>query len=155
MPVKYFIKGNTDEAPVEGEFGNADAQARAYRRSASCSSMPRNWVMRSLLPCSMALDLLKMSHEDLDPVVRSADRLDQVPERCRRRPAAHVLSAALLDPENLRSAKMSVTKTIDARDTFCPGPLMELISYMKHASVGDVVELLSTDSGSPTTSPSG
>ena len=37
---------------------------------------------------------------------------------------------------------MSVTKTIDARDTFCPGPLMELISYMKHASVGDVVELL-------------
>jgi tRNA 2-thiouridine synthesizing protein A len=43
---------------------------------------------------------------------------------------------------------MSVTKTIDARDTFCPGPLMELISYMKHASVGDVVELLSTDSGS-------
>jgi tRNA 2-thiouridine synthesizing protein A len=43
---------------------------------------------------------------------------------------------------------MSVTKTIDARDTFCPGPLMELISYMKHASVGDTVELLSTDSGS-------
>lgn len=43
---------------------------------------------------------------------------------------------------------MSVTKTIDARDTFCPGPLMELISYMKHASIGDIVELLSTDSGS-------
>jgi peroxiredoxin family protein len=26
--VKYFIKGNTDEAPVEGEFGNAARQGR-------------------------------------------------------------------------------------------------------------------------------
>ncbi len=43
---------------------------------------------------------------------------------------------------------MSENKIIDARDTFCPGPLMELISYMKHASVGDHLELLSTDSGS-------
>ena len=43
---------------------------------------------------------------------------------------------------------MSETKIIDARNTFCPGPLMELISNMKHASVGDVLELLSTDKGS-------
>jgi TusA-related sulfurtransferase len=43
---------------------------------------------------------------------------------------------------------MSENKIIDARDTFCPGPLMELISYMKHASVGDQLELLSTDQGS-------
>jgi len=38
-------------------------------------------------------------------------------------------------------------KVIDARNTFCPGPLMELISYMKHANVGDTLELLSTDAG--------
>lgn len=43
---------------------------------------------------------------------------------------------------------MSEFKTIDARDTFCPGPLMELITYMKQASVGDTLELLSTDDGS-------
>jgi len=43
---------------------------------------------------------------------------------------------------------MSDTRIIDARDTFCPGPLMELISYMKRASVGDEFELLSTDKGS-------
>jgi len=43
---------------------------------------------------------------------------------------------------------MSETKIIDARDTFCPGPLMELIMYMKQASVGDELELLSTDKGS-------
>ena len=33
-------------------------------------------------------------------------------------------------------------------DTFCPGPLMELISHIKHVAVGDVIELLSTDQGS-------
>lgn len=42
---------------------------------------------------------------------------------------------------------MSETKIVDARNTFCPGPLMELISNMKMASVGDVLELLSTDEG--------
>ena len=39
-------------------------------------------------------------------------------------------------------------KTIDARDTYCPGPLMELITHMKKAEVGDTLELLSTDEGS-------
>ena len=43
---------------------------------------------------------------------------------------------------------MSETKVIDARDTFCPGPLMELISHIKHVGVGYVIELLSTDQGS-------
>jgi len=38
-------------------------------------------------------------------------------------------------------------KVIDARNTFCPGPLMELITYMKQAQVGDTLELLSTDQG--------
>ena len=39
-------------------------------------------------------------------------------------------------------------KVVDARNTFCPGPLMELISFMKRAEVGDEMELLSTDDGS-------
>ena len=43
---------------------------------------------------------------------------------------------------------MSETKVVDARNTFCPGPLMELISFMKWADVGDQMELLSTDDGS-------
>ena len=42
---------------------------------------------------------------------------------------------------------MSEAKIVDARNTYCPGPLMELIGYMKRASVGDQLELLSTDSG--------
>ena len=48
---------------------------------------------------------------------------------------------------------MSDAKIVDARNTFCPGPLMELITNMKQAQVGDVIELLSTDAGSATDVP--
>lgn len=43
---------------------------------------------------------------------------------------------------------MSEKKRIDARGSFCPGPLMELIAYMKLAQVGDELEVMSTDKGS-------
>lgn len=39
-------------------------------------------------------------------------------------------------------------KVIDARGSFCPGPLMELIANMKLVDVGDELEVLSTDEGS-------
>lgn len=39
-------------------------------------------------------------------------------------------------------------KTIDARGSFCPGPMMELIRAVKVAQVGDIITVLSTDSGS-------
>ena len=37
---------------------------------------------------------------------------------------------------------------VDARGSFCPGPLMELIARMKEIEVGDTLELLSSDKGS-------
>ena len=40
------------------------------------------------------------------------------------------------------------TRTIDARGSYCPGPLMELIRAIREAQVGDVIEVLSSDSGS-------
>ena len=43
---------------------------------------------------------------------------------------------------------MPEKKVIDARGSFCPGPLMELIGWIKLASIGDELELLSTDKGS-------
>jgi TusA-related sulfurtransferase len=43
---------------------------------------------------------------------------------------------------------MPEKKVIDARGSFCPGPLMELISWIKLAEVGDELELLSSDKGS-------
>lgn len=38
-------------------------------------------------------------------------------------------------------------KIVDARGSFCPGPLMELIKAYKQANTNDVISLYSTDSG--------
>lgn len=43
---------------------------------------------------------------------------------------------------------MADRKVVDAKNTFCPGPLMELIANMKQIEVGDELEVLSTDEGS-------
>ena len=37
---------------------------------------------------------------------------------------------------------------LDARGSFCPGPLMELIRGIRQATVGEVIEVLSSDQGS-------
>jgi tRNA 2-thiouridine synthesizing protein A len=41
-----------------------------------------------------------------------------------------------------------VVRTIDARGSFCPGPLMELIRGIRESAVGTVLAVYSTDSGS-------
>jgi len=41
-----------------------------------------------------------------------------------------------------------IDKEIDARGSFCPGPLMELIRGMKTLPVGGVLAVLSSDPGS-------
>jgi tRNA 2-thiouridine synthesizing protein A len=48
------------------------------------------------------------------------------------------------------SATLNITidKEIDARGSFCPGPLMELIRGMKTLPVGGVLAVLSSDPGS-------
>jgi TusA-related sulfurtransferase len=47
----------------------------------------------------------------------------------------------------------TVSRTIDARGSFCPGPLMELIRGIRESAVGDVLEVFSSDSGSRTDIP--
>jgi tRNA 2-thiouridine synthesizing protein A len=42
----------------------------------------------------------------------------------------------------------AVSRTIDARGSFCPGPLMELIRGIRESQVGDVLAVLSSDKGS-------
>jgi tRNA 2-thiouridine synthesizing protein A len=46
------------------------------------------------------------------------------------------------------AATTATPRTIDARGSFCPGPLMELIRAIREAQVGDVLAVLSSDSGS-------
>lgn len=48
---------------------------------------------------------------------------------------------------------IKLTKEIDARGSFCPGPLMELIRAIKTSQVGDVIAVLSGDDGSVTDIP--
>jgi tRNA 2-thiouridine synthesizing protein A len=53
---------------------------------------------------------------------------------------------ALLEPG-------TITRTIDARGSYCPGPLMELIRAIRESEVGDVIAVRSTDRGSKTDIP--
>jgi TusA-related sulfurtransferase len=46
------------------------------------------------------------------------------------------------------STQTPVTRTIDARGSFCPGPLMELIRGIRESAVGDVIAVWSSDKGS-------
>jgi tRNA 2-thiouridine synthesizing protein A len=44
-------------------------------------------------------------------------------------------------------------RIIDARGSFCPGPLMELIRAIRESQVGDVLAVYSSDKGSKTDIP--
>ena len=46
------------------------------------------------------------------------------------------------------SAPHAPTRLIDARGSFCPGPLMELIRAIREAQVGEVITVRSSDRGS-------
>ncbi len=43
---------------------------------------------------------------------------------------------------------VTITRTVDARGSFCPGPLMELIRTIRESQVGDVIAVYSSDKGS-------
>ena len=42
----------------------------------------------------------------------------------------------------------AVTRIVDARGSFCPGPLMELIRAIRESVPGQVIAVYSSDSGS-------
>ncbi|MBI4686354.1 MAG: sulfurtransferase TusA family protein [Nitrospirae bacterium] len=48
---------------------------------------------------------------------------------------------------------VKIDKTIDARGSACPGPLMELIKTIKSVEVGTVIELLSSEKGTTVDAP--
>ena len=45
------------------------------------------------------------------------------------------------------------TRTVDARGSFCPGPLMELIRAIRESEPGQLIAVYSSDSGSRTDIP--
>jgi TusA-related sulfurtransferase len=48
---------------------------------------------------------------------------------------------------------LTSTRIVDARGSFCPGPLMELIRAIREGAVGDVIAVYSSDKGSRTDIP--
>jgi tRNA 2-thiouridine synthesizing protein A len=52
----------------------------------------------------------------------------------------------VLEPSTLPD--VTIDREVDARGSFCPGPLMELIRVVRAASVGQVLAVLSSDPGS-------
>jgi tRNA 2-thiouridine synthesizing protein A len=53
-----------------------------------------------------------------------------------------------MEPVGTQLIAPPITRTIDARGSYCPGPLMELIRGIRESSVGDVIAVRSTDKGS-------
>ncbi len=47
----------------------------------------------------------------------------------------------------------TATRIVDARGSFCPGPLMELIRAIRESAPGQVIAVYSSDSGSRTDIP--
>jgi tRNA 2-thiouridine synthesizing protein A len=41
-----------------------------------------------------------------------------------------------------------IPRLVDARGSYCPGPLMELIRAIREGQVGDVIAVYSSDAGS-------
>jgi len=62
----YFVKGHAGDAPVEGELGALMSQKgvppfkQLFQQAVELGDA-------QILPCSMAMDLLKITHDDLDP----------------------------------------------------------------------------------------
>jgi TusA-related sulfurtransferase len=45
-------------------------------------------------------------------------------------------------------ARQTAGRLVDARGSFCPGPLMELIRVIRESAVGDLITIRSSDRGS-------
>ena len=64
--LSHFVKDRTDEVPIEGDFGILMNQTgvppfkQLFHQAAELGDA-------QLLPCSMAMDLLKITGDDLDP----------------------------------------------------------------------------------------
>ena len=53
----------------------------------------------------------------------------------------------------IESPAATSRRLVDARGSFCPGPLMELIRAIRESEVGTVISVYSSDNGSKTDIP--
>ena len=48
----------------------------------------------------------------------------------------------------METLTIPIPRVVDARGSYCPGPLMELIRAIREGQVGDVMAVYSSDAGS-------
>jgi peroxiredoxin family protein len=65
--LQYFVKGGPDVAPPEGEFGELMARTAGVPPFKQLFRQAAELGDARLLPCSMAIDLMKITKDDLDP----------------------------------------------------------------------------------------
>ncbi len=63
--MKYFIKGNEDTVPAEGEFGATALNREGVPPFRDLFQQAVELGDAALLPCSMAMDLLELKDGDL------------------------------------------------------------------------------------------
>ncbi len=63
----YFVKGAADTAPAEGPFGTLMEGSPGVPPFKQLFSFAAEMGDAKLLPCSMAIDLLGLEADDLDP----------------------------------------------------------------------------------------
>ncbi len=65
--LRYFVDGNTEDAPPEGEFGQHMGEGvppfrQLFKQAAELGDA-------KLLPCSMAMDVMQIGKDKLDPAL--------------------------------------------------------------------------------------
>lgn len=63
----YFVNGRTEDAPAEGEFGRLMAASKGIPPFRQLFRLAAELGDAKLLPCSMALDLLEIGGDAMDP----------------------------------------------------------------------------------------
>ena len=67
--IPYFVKGHTQVAPAEGELGALMAQEKGVPSFKVLFRQAAELGDAKLLPCSMAMDIMKVTHDDFDSEV--------------------------------------------------------------------------------------
>jgi peroxiredoxin family protein len=73
--IPYFVKGHSQEAPVEGELGALMAAEKGVPSFKVLFQQAVELGDAKLLPCSMAMDIMKVTHDDFDSGVGPATGL--------------------------------------------------------------------------------
>lgn len=73
--LQYFVKGHDAEAPAEGHFGERMAEEKGMPPFKQLFKFAAELGDAKLLPCSMAIDLLKLPEDALDPEMGPATGL--------------------------------------------------------------------------------